>query len=267
MSSLPLIPGSSQPLTTAPPQPPLPAPPITERVYDDSLQYDTFTLHTLPFARVVEIICRRRQGGQWVPFLMVAPSAVLKSNGHSGSGLFSLLHYPADSEARIGRYTGTVVTRFADPESRSAKEAMARYAQEDRQHLLLMRVHDGEDMALVDGVGGSLPKLSMVNDARGLYSPDNPHTPMRNNTRFGKDGKGYLYKMPGRTIPAADLTATTLTELWRSELLVSYSSFFWNMQKRVGQEDLPVDLTRAEADESHDTMTALLGITSRLSLH
>ena len=77
----------------------------------------------------------------------------------------------------------------------------------------------------------------------------------------------HLYKMPGRAIPAADLTATTLTELWRSELLVSYSSFFWNMQKRVGQEDLPVDLTRAEADESHDTMTALLGITSRLSLH
>ena len=31
------------------------------------------------------------------------------------------------------------------------------------------------------------------------------------------------------------------------------SSFFWNMQKRVGQEDLPVDLTRAEADEPHDT--------------
>ena len=148
---------------------------------------------------------------------------------------------------------------------------MARYAQEDRRHLLLMRVRDGEDMALVDGMGGSLPKLSMVNDARGMYSPDSSHTPMcdtmRNNTRFGKDGKGYLYKMPGRAIPAADLTATTLTALWRSELLVSYSSFLWNMQKRVGQEDLPVDLTRAEADKSHDTMTALLGITSRLSLH
>ena len=44
------------------------------------------------------------------------------------------------------------------------------------------------------------------------------------------------------------------------------SSFFWNMQKRVGQEDLPVDLTRAEADEPHDTLIDLIDITSRLGL-
>ena len=230
-----------------------------------------YTLHTLPFAQglAVEIINRRDQkGGKWIPVLMVAPSAVLQSNGHSGSGLFSLISYAADSEARIGRYTGTVVTRFADSESRSAKEAMARYAQEDRQHLLLMRVHDGEDMALVDGVAGSLPKISMANDARGMYSPDNPHTPLRNNTRFGKDGKGYLYKMPGRAIPAADLTATSLSELWRSELLVSYSSFFWNTQKRIGKQDLPVDLTRVDADESDsDTEIDMVDITSRLGLY
>ena len=227
-----------------------------------------YTLHTLPFAQglAVEII-NRRKGGKWIPFLMVAPSAVLQSNGHSGSGLFSLISYAADSEARIGRYTGTVVTRFADSESRSAKEAMARYAQEDRQHLLLMRVHDGEDMALVDGVACSLPKISMVNDARGMYSPDNPHTPLRNNTRFGKDGKGYLYKMPGRAIPAADLTATSISELWRSELLVSYSSFFWNTQKRIGKQDLPIDLTRVDADESDsDTEIDMVDITSRLRL-
>lgn len=276
MSTLPWLPGlDSTPFHMAPPPPapPPPAPPqsalIPERVYDDTFQYDVYTMRALPFARgvPVEIILRRVQGGKWVPFLMVAPSAVLQSNGHSGSGLFSLISYAADSETRIGRYTGSVVARFADPESRSAKEAMARYAQEDRQHLLLMRVNDGEDMALVDGVGGSLPKISMVNDARGLHSPDNPHTPMRNNTRFGKDGRGFLYKMPGRAIPAADLAATSLTELWRSELLVSYSSFFWNMQKRLGQKDLPIDLTRTEADESDSVSERdLVDTTSRLSL-
>ena len=220
--------------------------PVTEKVYDDSYQYDSFVLRTLPFAHgvAVEIICRRGQGGPWVPFLMVAPSAVLKLNGHSGSGLYSLLHYRTDSAVRIGRYTGTVLAKFADSESRSAGEAMARFAQQGRRHLLLLRVHDGEDTALVDGVAGTLPKICMVNDARAMRSPDN-HAPMRNNTRFGKDGRGYLFKMPGRAIPAADLNATSLNALWRSELLVSYSSYFWRTQNRVGQKDLPIDLTRA----------------------
>ena len=87
----------------------------------------------------------------------------------------------------------------------------------------------------------------------------------RSANRSSRDGPAA--RLARRAIPAADLTATTLTALWRSELLVSYSSFFWNMQKRVGQEDLPVDLTRAEADEPHDTLIDLVDITSRLGLH
>ena len=108
-AQLPMLPG---PVSTAPPAPPAPPVPhapslIPERVYDDSFQYDMFTIYTLPFAQglAVEIINRRVQGGNWVPFLMVAPSAVLQSNGHSGSGLFSLISYAADSEARIGAST------------------------------------------------------------------------------------------------------------------------------------------------------------------
>ena len=67
---------------------------------------------------------------------------------------------------------------------------------------------------------------------------------------YGHFLKGYLFKMRGRAIPAANVAASSLSELWRSEILVSYSSFYWNLQERVGSEELPLDLTRAESDES-----------------
>ena len=53
--------------------------------------------------------------------------------------------------------------------------------------MLLMRVDDGQDAALVDGSGVFLPKISMANDARGMHNPDNPSTCLRNNARFGRD--------------------------------------------------------------------------------
>ena len=236
------------------PQLPGPPPPVQktrlERVFDDTHQYDVYKLTTLRFAPSVEIINRRKQGGSWEPFLMVAPSAVLSANGLVGDGLYSLLQYSSDSEARIGRYSGMVIARFAEPEGRCAQEEMARFAQEGRRHMLLMRVDDGQDAALVDGSGVFLPKISMANDARGMHRPDIPSTCLRNNARFGRDGKGYLFKMRGRAIPAANVAASSLSELWRSEILVSYSSFYWNLQERVGSEELPLDLTRAESDES-----------------
>ena len=266
---------SQMPLLPGPPTPTPTSPSAVERVYDDTyFQYDTYTVTTLPFAQgsPVEIINRRRQGGKWEPFLMVAPSAVLLGNGHNGLGLYSLINYPTNSVARIGRYTGCVLERFAESEGTAAHLNMGRYAQEGRRHLLLMIVNDGEDVALVDGIGGSLPKIFMANDARGMRSPDNSHNPMRNNTRFGRDGRGHLYKMGGRAIPAANLAATTLKELWRSELLVSYSSFFWNLQNRVGREELPIDLTRTvqEADSSEQSEAeedlAVVDVTSRFGM-
>ena len=246
--SLPLMPAHPPPPPAPPAPPPPPQPqPQPELVVDNTQQYQSHRWLDAPFASDgahVEVIDRLEQG-VWRPFLMVAPSVLLKANGIDGLGLYSLRHYSAASTTKIGQYTGEVLKTFSrdTPDDEvGAKQAL--FAQKGKRHLAMIRLTPGGGWSIVDGLNGGLPRLSMINDGRNMVRPGGEAGRVANNVTFGGDGRGGIFKMKKIAIPAADLNANALD--WRSELRLSYSKEYWGTQDAVGTSDFPQDV---ESDE------------------
>ena len=193
-----------------------------------------FTTDLHPSKRRVRIVYRR-VGGQWIPWVMEAQSAGLKSIGVNEYGLYTLrtLQGPKQTQlgtapgSTIGRYGGRMLGVFDDIGSDAARSQIEAWAREGRDSLLAMRVRLGEGMSIVDGHDGPPPLIYRINDARGIAARSN-------NVRFTETGVAVAT----RRVPAADLNAPTLDAIAESELFVNYergAAGFWKIHRTLGQ--------------------------------
>ena len=178
----------------------------------------------------------RHVGGQWVPWVLEAQSAGLRSVGVVGYGLYTLRPLQGARQTRfgtvpgsnIGRYGGSVLGTFDDLDSVEARRQIEAWAREGRDSMLAMRVRPGEGVSIVDGADGPPPLVYRINDARGIQGRSN-------NVRFTETGVAVAT----RRVPAADLTSTSLGAIATSELFVNYeagSPGFWRIHRHLGRD-------------------------------
>ena len=175
----------------------------------------------------------RRDGERWEPVLMSAPSAALRARGIHELGLYTLVPLKGPREtklatqpgSRIGQYGGRIVVHSQD--QHAAGQEAENLARQGRKHLLRLRSEE-YGWVVVDGEGGPLPLLHLINDARG--------TGRESNIRFTEQGVAVAR----RNVPAANLMAAgALTDIAPSELLASYGRDFWRVHETLGQERNP----------------------------
>lgn len=191
--------------------------------------------------------------GEYRPWLLVGPSALLYGMGIEGRGLYTLREVRGpgrrgvtDSKGdALGTYTGTVIAGpFADNEAPDAVAAGSAAAYRGKEHLLWVKRPEG--WLLVDGEEGGPPCLSRMNDSR---------TPrgVGNNVAFGESGVARATKR----VPAADLVAAaSLRDLAPSELLVGYGAWFWRLHDALGSSTTPM-ITDASAAETLPSLSRL----------
>ena len=179
----------------------------------------------------------RHVGGHWVPWVLEAQSAGLRSVGVVGYGLYTLRPLQGARQTRfgtvpgsqIGRYGGRVLGTFHDLDSVIARQKIEAWAREGRDSMLAMRVRPGEGVSVVDGADGPPPLVYRINDSRGIQG-------RKNNVRFTPETGTAVAT---RGVPAADLTSTSLDAIARSELFVNYeagSPGFWRIHRHLGRD-------------------------------
>ena len=174
-------------------------------------------------------IVYRHVGTRWVPWVLEAQSAGLRSVGVVGYGLYTLRPLQGPRETRfgtapgthVGRYGGRVLGVFDDIGEAKSRAQIEAWAREGRDSLLAMRVRPGEGISVVDGANGPPPLMHRINDSRGIAG-------RQNNVRFTQEGAVKAT----RRVPAANLNAATLDGIAASELFVNYergATGFWRI--------------------------------------
>ena len=200
-------------------------------ITDSSAKWDSAPVQLAGIGDATVIF--RREGQGWAPVLMSAPSAALQSKGLHELGLYTLvpLRPPRKTKlttqpgSRIGQYSGRIVVNSQD--QYAAGQEAEHLARQGRKHLLRLRSAE-HGWVVVDGEGGPLPLLHLINDARG--------TGREPNVRFTEQGVAVAR----RNVPGANLMAAgALSDIATSELLASYGGDFWSVHGTLGQEDNP----------------------------
>ena len=171
----------------------------------------------------------------WLPYLLVAESALLRRAGAaSGLGVYALKRFRGPREVgandgdQIGFYGGAVVATA--PTLNEANERVQLMVRQGRQYLLTMRVRGHAGWQVVDGEQlPVLPLLHRVNDPRGT-----PFVPRCTLSEFG------LFRA-ARDIPPLDWTRP-LSEQAASELSVEYGEDYWKTHDMLGSAALPLDV-------------------------
>ena len=156
---------------------------------------------------------------QWEAWLVVGESAILKSLGRSGMGLYAARSFSRD--AIVGRYEGTVVGTYPSRQAALDSNEARRLVRRAHDKLITRRLPQG-GVELVDGESSGAPHIPMVNDPRG--------TALTPNAEITEGG--YLRIVHAR-VPAFDLERT-LQENARSELRIEYGSLYWKMMDALG---------------------------------
>ena len=174
----------------------------------------------------------------WVPHFLVMQSAVLKSVGVRGFGLYPLKHFAGprtttfgevDGEA-LGLYTGKTVLRSADTDSDLIPDVIEKLVQRGSDKLLHVQ-QKGGGFEVVSGDG--VPFLWRMNDATGIPNREN-------NVKFTKFGTARAL-VPLRPLPPLERIGT-LNQAATYELLVDYGLDFWKLQTLVGTKEFPLDV-------------------------
>jgi hypothetical protein len=166
--------------------------------------------------------------GDWVPWLVAAPSAFLAGRGIDSRGLYTARDVePGD---HIGTYGGRVVAYCEDLRlsASSPQGQVVRALAQAGHDRMVLRTHKHGDCMVIDGQNQGLPYLNLINDPS---DPSNPSLPA--------DETAHLY--PGGTIGAADdLPAYDPLRAWSengcSELLMRYGSDFWRVFGAGGEQ-------------------------------
>lgn len=174
------------------------------------------------FKEITKVFKRVRD--VWVEWVMVAESAILRSVGIRGWGLYALKRFSRGE--RIGVFGG-VMKRCTTSSNEAQDEAARQSSNQGAEYCLAVRLrptrgghtHRG-GIAVIDGVDGPPPFLHLINDAY--------RSSFTNNVRFDQYGTVEA----SRTIMPANLQVSNLFDLARSELLVPYQQDYWR-HKRV----------------------------------
>ena len=178
----------------------------------------------------------------WLPYLLVAESALLRraSAASSGLGVYALRRFrgPREPDSNngevIGHYGGTVLA--SAPSQQDANRQAQSFVRQGRQYLLTMRVQGHLGWHVVDGEQQSvLPLLHRVNDPRGT-----PLAPRCTVSEYG------LFRA-ARDIPPLDWTRP-LSEQVASELSFEYGDQYWQTHDMLGTVDLPLDVGLSMVD-------------------
>lgn len=170
--------------------------------------------------------------GDWVPWLVAAPSAFLAGRGIDSRGLYTARDLePGD---HIGTYGGRVVAYCENLclRSSSAQGQVVRALAQAGHDKMVLRTRKHGDCMVIDGQNQGLPYLNLIND------PSDPSTPA-----LETDETAHLY--PGGTIGAAGdfpLPAYDPRRAWsengRSELLMHYGRDFWSVFGAGGEQPI-----------------------------
>ena len=160
----------------------------------------------------------------WVPWVLVAPSALLAQVGARGNGLYALR--PLKRDDRIGRYTGKVVWSGPRPFNlaRDHESVLPSFDSRDGrlfgESVLAARLPKnppGQRHVLLDGSIQSQPPLQNINDVRG--------TRLRPNVHFTPSA---WCKVTAARIPRFNFDLS-LAENVSSELRTEYGDDYWNL--------------------------------------
>ena len=243
---MPHLPHLSKLDTRAVLQPPPPAAPPPTHVGERGGPWDSIALDpsfhpalhtTLPMT----IVYIRDAALGWMPYLLVAESALLsRAGGPRGLGVYALKRFrgPREPDANngdvIGHYGGTVLA--SAPSQQEANRQAQTFVLQGRQYLLTIRVQGHTGWHVVDGEQQSvLPLLHRVNDSRGA-----PLSPRCTVSEYG------LFRA-ARDIPPLDWTRP-LHEQATSELSFEYGDEYWQTHDMLGTADLPLDVGLSAVD-------------------
>ena len=121
----------------------------------------------------VDLVLRRLPGTRWVPWVVVAPSAIMHRTDPSkqGLGLYSAQNLVPKS-GFVGRYTGEIVGLF--PNRKQALESAECKRRLSNNNCTLMTLKTAEaGVFLVDGENAGAPFLQRINDPHGTRCKSN----------------------------------------------------------------------------------------------
>lgn len=182
------------------------------------VEWDSVDIHWEGTSQTVKCVFCRSRRGEWVPWVIVAQSALLDSIDKPGLGLYAARVFNKDDY--IGRYDGEIIGTY-----KTRMEAL-------NSSVCIRRVRRGHDklitrqkkgmVELVDGVTAGPPYLHRMNDPRGtMLKPNIQLTP------------GGFAQVTQTRIPAFDLSKD-LKGNRKSELRLSYGDEYWEIIELLG---------------------------------
>lgn len=174
--------------------------------------------------RVTYVFRRAPGAARFEPWVVVAPSAILRRLGRDGLGLYAGRTFRRDQY--VGRYpTHDVVGHYPSRQAALAAPETRRRVRRGRDKLIALRAPQG-GVLLVDGEGAGSPSphIERCNDPRGLPAL----TPNADLT-----DAGWLRVLHAR-VPPFDLGKTIDANI-ASELRIDYGGQeYWDMMERLG---------------------------------
>jgi hypothetical protein len=170
----------------------------------------------------IKYIYRRPPGARhWQPWVVIAPSAIMRRVGVRGLGLYAARSYKRDDY--IGMYDGQVVGEYAT-RAEALSSAEARHLlRRGHDKLITLRRTDGPGVQLVDGERCSAPFVALVNDPRGTALE----------ASCGLTDAGWLRVIQAR-VPAFDVNKT-IEQNAASELRIEYGAPYWDLHELLGK--------------------------------
>ena len=170
----------------------------------------------------IRYIYKRGPGqARFVPWLVVAPSAILRRLGVEGLGLYAARRYKRDDY--IGRFDGHIVGWFRTRQDAIEAPETRRLLRRGRDKLVTVRAPHGAGVRLLDGHGYGPPSIHLCNDPRG--SALQPNADLTD--------AGWLRVIQTR-VPAFDMGKSIDANV-QSELRFSYGEHYWDLHDLLGR--------------------------------
>ena len=155
----------------------------------------------------------------WVPWTVVAPSAILNRNGIRANGLYAARSFT--NGRVVGHYPRTQTWQFDSRQDQNLIDFARQLVLSGSDKLITVRNYPS-GVLLVDGSGGGNAEVQMVNDPKG--------TRLHANATIGPTG---IMKVVASSVPAFCLDKS-LDENIRSELRIDYGEDFWQLIDAAG---------------------------------
>ena len=171
----------------------------------------------------VTYVYRRAQGQErFQPWLVVAPSAILRRLGVDGLGLYAARGFKRDDH--VGQYQGRVVGRYRTRQDALEAAETRRLLRRGHDKLVTVRAPRGAaGVHLLDGEGYGPPYVHLCNDPR--------NTALEPNADL--TDAGWL-RITHARVPPFDL-GRTLDQNIHSELRFDYGEHYWDLHDLLGR--------------------------------